>query len=100
MSLLYTIDRIMSQEPSNGPEATAEKARENPHEELLKASEDLAKLADWCEEKYLCETSREEVKFVPGTYRLYGGRALKTTGQFAVQVGSIACRQGDTTLLP
>jgi hypothetical protein len=55
----------------------------------LDASQNLVELADWCENNFTEEGSKEQVKYNPEDKRpskLYGGKTLKTTGQFAIQV--------------
>ena len=60
------------------------------HSELLSAADNLLQLADWCDESFVQEeTSNVDVKYFPDAKlpnKLYGGKTLKTTGQFASQV--------------
>jgi len=60
------------------------------HSELLSASENLLQLADWCDDNFVQEeTSNAEVKYFPEIKlpnKVYGGKTIKTTGQFAIQV--------------
>ena len=59
------------------------------HAELLDASQNLVQLADWCDENFSDEGSKDQVNYNTEDKKpskLYGGKTLKTTGQFAIQV--------------
>ena len=69
------------------------------HSELLSASENLLQLADWCDQNFSPEEApTDEVRYFPESKlpkKFFGGKTIKTTGQFAIQVWHKRQKQRD-----